>query len=135
MEYTKLERAVLDWMSEHVAIPNLRDQIQAAVPTGREYTGHGFFTTMSVPSEISAVHCKSPIDGPVIDAKGIEDGGAAIVFLDDTGHLATLEMYANGDRFAETVTDFELKPWEESNQASDATSEPAPGADSSSHQG
>lgn len=121
MEYTKLEKAVLDWMCEHVAVPNLKDQIQTAVPTKREYTGHGFFTSLSVPLGLAAVLCKSPIDGPIIEAKGIDDGGAAILFLDDAGRIETLEMYANGDCFSESVIDFELKSGKESNQPSDRT--------------
>ena len=116
IEYTKLEKAVLDWMCEHVAVTNLKAQIKAAVPTKREYTGHGFFITLSVPPETPELQCRSPIDGPVIQAKGIDAGGAVIIFLDNSGHLATLEMYANGDHFVETVDEFELMKWEESNQ-------------------
>ncbi|MCF7817959.1 MAG: hypothetical protein K9M54_08760 [Kiritimatiellales bacterium] len=115
MEYTQLERGVLNWMMNHVDVPNLADQIRVAVPTEREYTGHGFFTTLSVPLDIARIETPSPINGPVIESPGVEYGGAAILFLDDFGHIEILEMYANGDRFAEKITDFRLKAWEESN--------------------
>ena len=116
MEYTKIERAVLDWMAEHIDIPNLKDQIRAAVPTKREYTGVGSFTTLSVPSQLPGIESKSPVDGPVIESNGVDHGGAAMIFLDDSGHLEILEMYANGDHFAEGITDFRLKAWGEANQ-------------------
>ena len=106
-QFSKLERSVLEWMADRLPIPNLKEQIAAAVVTDREYTGVGSFTFLSVPSGLPAVQCPSPISGPVIEAQGIEHGGAAIIFLDD--------MYANGDHFAESITSFELKPWEESN--------------------
>jgi hypothetical protein len=111
MEFTQLERGVLDWIAEHVDAPNLAEQIRAAVPTEREYTGCGFFTTLSVPAELPPVQSKSPTDGPVIESEGIDHGGAAMIFLDNSGHIEILEMYANGDRFAETITDFKLKAW------------------------
>jgi len=122
MEYTQLEREVLDWMAEHVDIPNLAEQIRAAVPAKREFTGCGSFTSLFVSSEISRVECKSPVNGPVIESAGIEHGGAALLFLDDSGHIETLEMYANGDHFAEAITDFKLKAWGESNNTLDSAS-------------
>jgi hypothetical protein len=115
MEFTQLERAVLDWMSEHIHVSNLADQIRAAVPTEREYTGCGSFTTLSVPSDLFRIEATSPLNGPVVESDEIEHGGAAILFLDDSGHIATLEMYANGDHFAEAITEFKLTAWEESN--------------------
>ena len=121
MEYTQLERGVLDWMAEHVHVPNLAEQIRAAVPSQREYTGCGSFTTLSVPSDVPPVESKSPVDGPVIESEGIEHGGAAMLLLDDSGHIETLEMYANGDHFAEAITEFKLKAWE-SNNSIEATS-------------
>ena len=77
--------------------------------------GVGSFTFLSVPSDVPAIHGRSPISGPVIEAEGIELGGGALLFLDDTGHITDLEMYANGDEFSESITAFELTPWDESN--------------------
>jgi len=116
-EFTELETAVLKWMIDQVNIPNLKEQITAAVVTKREFTGVGSFTSLSVPSELPAIHSPSPINGPVIESEGIEYGGGAILFLDSTGHITELEMYANGNRFAESITSFKLKKWEESNHA------------------
>lgn len=121
MKFTQLEQAVLDWIAEHVAAPNLAEQIRVAVPTKREYTGCGSFTTLSVPSVLPAVESSSPTDGPVIEAEGIDHGGAAMIFLDDEGRIRTLEMYANGEHFAEDITHFKLTPWEKSNITSHGT--------------
>ena len=116
-EYTQLEQAVLDWMADTLDIPNLKDQIMGAVVTEREYTGVGSFTSLSVPSVLPAIDSPSPIYGPVIEADGIDDGGGSLLFLDDTGHITDLELYANGDHFSEAITSFELFAWEEWNQA------------------
>ena len=97
---------VLDWMSEHVDIPRLKEQIQSAVPTDREYTGCGSFTTLAASPDLPPVEYPSPISGPAIEAEGIEYGGGALLFLDDTGHITQLEMYAYGDRFSESITTF-----------------------------
>ena len=113
-EYTQLERAVLDWMADRLAICNLKQQVAAAVVTDREYTGVGSFTILSVSPDLPALQCPSPISGPVIEAEGIEHGGGAILFHDETGHITELEMYANGDRFAESITTFTLRAWPES---------------------
>ena len=43
-----------------------------------------------------------------IVSDGIQYGGSAILFLDDSGHLDTLEMVANGDFFAESIAKFQL---------------------------
>ncbi len=114
--YTQLERAVLDWMAEHLDVHGLEEQIRRAGPTDREYTGCGSFTTLSVPPDLPPAKSPSPIFGPVIEAEGIEHGGAALLFLDETGHIDQLEMYANGDHFAESITTYRLTAWKEPNQ-------------------
>jgi hypothetical protein len=115
IEYTQLEGTVLDWMAEQLSVPHLREQIAAASPEERDYTGHGFFIKLHVPHSLPPLEVASPISGPVIESRGIDYGGAALLFLVD-GHIDQLELYANGDSFAEAITEFELKPWEESNQ-------------------
>jgi hypothetical protein len=114
--FTELETAVLEWMATHLAVPHLSEQIHAASVTARDYTKVGFFTSLSVSHDLPAIEAKSPINGPVIESPGIEHDGGAIVFLDNNGHIQTLEMYANGNRFDETITEFRLKSWEESNR-------------------
>ena len=112
MEYTQLEQRVLDWMAEHVNIPNLDVQIRRAVPTEREHTGVGTYTRLSVSSGTGPIKAGSPINGPAIDSPEIEHGGAALLFLDDSGNVDTLEMFACGDYFNEKTTEFELTEWE-----------------------
>lgn len=56
---------------------------------------------------------KLPNDKHDIDTASddIDHGGAAILFLDDSGYINLLEIYANGSSFSETVNTFELKAW------------------------
>ncbi|MEM9353070.1 MAG: hypothetical protein AAGA92_08655 [Planctomycetota bacterium] len=109
MEYTELEKSVLEWIAQNIEIPNLSIQIRSAKPCSREFTGCGSFTTLAVPANLPALHCKSPIDGPFIESEGIEHGGGALIFLDSAGFIETLEMFANGDHFSQQITDFILR--------------------------
>ena len=82
--FTKLEKSVMDWMAENLDIPNLKDNIMAAVVTDRKNTGIGVITSLSVPSDLSHINCSSPIIGPIIEADGIENGGTTKLLLDDS---------------------------------------------------
>lgn len=108
-KYTKLEKAVMNWMAEMLSIPNLKKQIQAATVINREYTGVGYFIAISVPTNLPAIHYSSFISGPIIEATGIDCNGGAILILDHDGYLTQLELYANGDFFAEDIDSFNLK--------------------------
>ena len=106
--YTQLERGILDWMAEHVDIPHLAAQIQAATPIKREVTGCGSFTALSVPDDLRPIKTSSPINGPMLEAEGIDGGGTSILFLNDSGHIKELELFANGEHFSENVKEFQL---------------------------
>jgi hypothetical protein len=112
MKFTALERAVLDWMASHVDVANLAEQIGACQPTERELTGVGSYTKLAVPPDkarIDRPRSHSPIGGPWIDGTdGIHLGGIALLFLDETGYIKTLELVASGDHFDELATGFVL---------------------------
>jgi len=103
MEYTQPERAVLEWMAEHASVPNLRDQINSAIPIKREYTGKGSFTDLRVPPETRKIRCHGPVLGPVFESEALEFGGSALLWADETGHLTQLELCAFGDFFPEST--------------------------------
>lgn len=111
-KFTNVERGILDWMAERLPIPNLKEQIAVVVTTGREYTGVGAITSLSVPEPVPAIKCSSPILGPVIEADGIEHGGTSNLFLDQSGKIVELELIASGDRFTEDSSSFKLTEWE-----------------------
>ena len=117
MEFTALERAVLDWMASHVNVANLAEQIAACRPTARDLTGVGSYTKLSVPPDkprIDRPRNRSPIGGPWIDGtEGIHLGGSSLLFLDETGYIRKLELVANGDHFDECATGFVLHAYTE----------------------
>lgn len=121
MEFTSLERAVLTWMVSHTKVANLAEQLAACHPTERELTGVGSFTTLVVPAETPQIDLQttqSPINGPWIEeCEGIQHGGIALLFLDESGYVQTLELVANGAHFDETVTAFALREWIEPDAA------------------
>ena len=117
MEFTALERAVLDWIASHAKVANLPQQIAVCRPTERELTGVGSYTRLAVPADkppIESPRIHSPIGGPWFDgAEGIHLGGSALLFLDETGYISTLELVANGDHFDGSATGFVLHPYSE----------------------
>src|SRR5438128_2165820 len=112
MEFTVLDKAVLDWMASHVNVANLAEQIAAGRPTERDLTGVGSLTKLELPADkprIAHPRTRSPIGGPWIDGtEGIQHGGSSLLFLDEAGFIKTLELVANGDHFDESATGFVL---------------------------
>lgn len=47
------------------------------------------------------------IEGPYIESPHLEAAGGSILFLED-GRLDVLELYANGDSFPESLTEYTL---------------------------
>ncbi len=117
MHFTALEQAVLDWMASHTKVANLAEQIAVCRPTERELTGVGSYTKLAVPAgkaKIENWRTHSPVGGPWFDgAEGIHLGGSALLFLDETGYISTLELVANGDHFDESATGFVLHAYTE----------------------
>jgi hypothetical protein len=131
MEFTALEQAVLDWMASHVSVANLAEQIAACRPTKRDLTGVGSYTKLAVPPDeprIEHARTHSPIGGPWIDGtEGIHLGGSALLFLDKTGYIETLELVANGDHFDASATGFVLHAYTETGASSNGGLAKPPG--------
>jgi hypothetical protein len=111
-DFNALEKAVLNWLSHHSADSRLSLQLDAAQFVRREWTGVGFFTHFVVPREIEPIDPKKlkggiPIHGPLLNSPDIEYGGGSLLW-EEEGFVDCLEMYAFGDFFHETVTEFEL---------------------------
>lgn len=117
MEFTVLERAVLDWMASRIDVAHLAGQIAECRPVERELTGVGSYTKLAVSRDkprIERAGRKGPIHGPWIDgAEGIHLGGSALLFLDEAGYIEKLELVANGDHFDESVRGFALHAYGE----------------------
>jgi len=115
MEFTSLEQSVLNWMASYTKVANLAEQLAACRPVERDLTGVGSFTKLSISAgapRIDMQTTRSPITGPWIEeCEGIQHGGSALLFLDESGYAETLELVANGEHFDESVTAFSLHEW------------------------
>jgi hypothetical protein len=96
-DLTNLEREVLKMLltGDEPTLRVLRDQLAASHVSAREFTGAGFFTTFSVPSEIRRVQGKSSFSfGDVIgEVEGLELGAGFVLHVKD-GNIDYLEGYS-----------------------------------------
>jgi hypothetical protein len=100
MEFSRLEKAAIDAiLSKPVdGMEILRQQFAVASVVKRDYTGAGFYTTISVPSSVPPV----PDSGELHDAlfagaagrvKSDPEGWVMFMLWTDAGYLACLEGY------------------------------------------
>lgn len=112
MDFTELERALIDWISTRTNDPRLQRQFSSCRPVQRKLTGVGSFTQLVTSHRGPGLELNpsdSPVDGPWIhDCESIPHGGSALVFLDEFGYIDTLEIASNGDRFDWRATNFVL---------------------------
>jgi len=98
-EMNDVEHVLLDALlaGEHPVLAQLRRQIREAKIESRELSGVGFFLTFSVPESLQRLGKGRLVIGDVLfDLEGIENGGGAILFVDD-GYVSMLEGYLNGE--------------------------------------
>jgi hypothetical protein len=111
MDFTPLERDVLNWIASHVDDPALAEQLKSAQPVSREFTGVGSFTVLKVPPGLPGVGYRvAPID-PHIESPEIQEGagGAGVVLFCDGGQASLLEFYTFGSTvFPESLTAWTL---------------------------
>lgn len=94
-----VERQLLDALlsGDDPFLLTLRDQLSKSKIESRELSGVGFFLNFSVPESVPRIGLGRIVIGDVyFDLEGIENGGGAILFVDD-GHVSMLEGYLNGD--------------------------------------
>ena len=112
MEFNKLERDILDWISGSTESKELRQQIENASLLGREYTKVGFFLDLSVPPNAPKIaeHLQdiNPLPGPYIESDQLDFGGDSILFVND-GVIDTLEIFAYGTSFPKFLEKYVLK--------------------------
>lgn len=110
---TQFEHAVLAKLldGDHPALPALRAQLRACKVTGREATGHGFFTNLSVDRGVE------PVPGAVsrmriadvgADIEGLEHGAGFVLFVTD-GFMDFLEGYSYGESWPKAIDGFSLR--------------------------
>lgn len=82
MEFTKLEKDILNWIKQQYMDNNLNLQIDNIKIIKREYTGHGFFIDFKIDKNLPKLDInkfKNPIDGPIIKSKDIDYDGQSII--------------------------------------------------------
>ena len=107
-ELNKLERAVLDWVSEHSDNSVLASQLESAVLVDREWTKVGFHIDIKVDISCTAVDSSFPITGPLIESPSLEHGAGSMIWGKD-GFVNGIEMFAYGDEFDEEIHNFTLQ--------------------------
>ena len=105
MEFTPLERAVLTWISDHAEDAAVAQQLAAARPVKREFTGVGSFTALEVPANFPRVSLRPA--GPVIESSQLAEGGGSVLLFVD-GLVHTLELYSHGESFPEQIQSWRL---------------------------
>ena len=94
-----IERQFLDALlsGDDPILLTLRDQLSKSKIESRELSGVGFFLNFSVPESVPRIGSgRIVISDVYFDLEGIENGGGAILFVDD-GHVSMLEGYLYGD--------------------------------------
>jgi hypothetical protein len=108
MQFTPLERAVLDWIAERANDPALAAQLRSAQPTAREFTGVGSFTSLRVPDDAAPVSLAPAPVTPHIESPDLEAGAGAVLFFEN-GRATTLELYTYGSAFPRDLMTWTLK--------------------------
>ncbi|RYG60302.1 MAG: hypothetical protein EON60_07635 [Alphaproteobacteria bacterium] len=115
MEFTPIERAVVDWCAANASCAEVAAQFLSARPTARRYTGVGSYTDLAVPTGISPIPVTAipkgldgPLIGPDIVATELELGACTQIYCAD-GVLTFLEIAAYGDSFPEHLSNVLLE--------------------------
>src|SRR5947209_1213454 len=110
MEFTPIEREILDWFARESGDPILAEQLKVARPVKREFSGGwGSFTELEVPQHMPRVTFKmapSHIE-PFIVAPELKYGASCLLFATD-GLVSMLETASIEQDFPESFTTWKL---------------------------
>lgn len=107
-----MEASVLWEIVNFYQNPALAEQVQHCRVTRREYSGCGFFTTLTVPvgsRQIVAGKTRA-YNGSDLDAPELSHGAGSVLFLRE-GIIDFLEVFAYVDGDPATVDAFTLQPF------------------------
>jgi hypothetical protein len=109
---TDFERAVLHKLldGDHPILSLLRRQLVTCQVSGREFTGHGFFTGLHVDTSTSpalATKEKLQIGGVGAEMSGLKYGAGFMVFVTD-GYLDFLEAFSYEEPWPLKISDYSL---------------------------
>lgn len=106
--FNKLESKILEWFKNTCTDRLLDAQLASVEFLKRDWTGHGFYVVLEVPSGLEPTSTNQwPINGPSIISDDIQDGGGTLLWGKD-GYINCIEMFSYGEFFNEEVNSFEL---------------------------
>lgn len=111
MKMTTLETAVLNALlaGNHPVLATMREQLKHASVKSRDYTGVGFYTEFSVPTEVErASALERLVFGDVhATVPGLEAGVGFVLYIEQ-GLLHVLEGYTFDEPWPQEVQSFSL---------------------------
>ena len=109
MEFTPIERDILDWFARESGDPILAEQLKVARPVKRDFSGVGSFTELDVPRDMPRVTFKMAPSHtePFIVAPELKYGASVLLFATD-GLVSVLEIAAIDNSFPESFTTWKL---------------------------
>src|SRR5262245_27728742 len=112
MKFTPLERDVISWIVRHADDEVLVQQLMAAKPRKREFTGVGCFTDLEIAAELPKTSRRVYHDRalPLIVSPQLKHGAGTVLFCKD-GVADFLEFFTFGSEvFPQVLRSWELKP-------------------------
>ena len=110
-ELSFLERSVLEKIldGDIPLLIQLRQQIARCIVVKREYTGFGFYATLSVPADINRTSDFNIKLGDVVgEISGLTNGAGFLLYIKD-GVLDMLEGYSYDEPWPISIPNFNLK--------------------------
>ena len=113
MDFSVLERAILDYADEYFESEELSLQLQSAEIIKRDYTGVGFFVYIKTDPSISplpsSLFPESPFNGPEITSPLLTAGAMSLFYFDGSRRIDCIEICSYADEFPERLSKFELR--------------------------
>jgi hypothetical protein len=94
---------------DHPVLEGLRTQLARCEVSKRRFSGVGFFTTLTVPSEIPSVPVRQRLHVGDVDVsmEGAPNGVGVVLFV-DAGRLAVPEAFTYDDPWPDEITAYSI---------------------------
>jgi hypothetical protein len=112
-DLTELEKAVIEKLLKQKNgkdFHTLQEQLGIIEASSRELTGHGFFTTFSLPATAERVpgFPSFKLDNVTAKIPSLQHGAGFLLYIEQ-GALHMLEGYCFGETWTGNITDFALE--------------------------
>jgi hypothetical protein len=111
-DLTPLEREVMTTLlaPDHPVMDALRRQLEACSVASREFTAHGFFSSLVVADGVAAAPVtrkQLALGDATVTIDGLERGAGFVLFVRE-GVLGMLEGFSYGEPWPDVVTRFQI---------------------------